>query len=241
MSKISLEQIYFGYDGKTVLEDFSFSFQEQVTTCLLGPSGCGKTTVLRLVAGLEVPGKGIISINGQAVSANRKVLLPPHKRKTGFVFQDLALWPHFTVFKNIAFGLQERKEKQVPDKVTRMLDFFGIGDQAKKYPHQLSGGQKQMVAVARSLVLKPDILLMDEPLANMDVKVKEVLLQHLRSLQQQDGFTMIYVTHDHHEALQTGETILVMNEGKIQASGTKEQILDSSNHFVKSFIKRREP
>ncbi len=236
MNKISLENIAHRYGEKKILDNFSFSFEEAQNTCIIGPSGCGKTTILRLIAGLEFPQKGIIKIDENVATENEKILLPPHKRKIGFVFQDLALWPHFTVFRNIAFGLKDRKEAQISDQVGQLLDLFGIADKVKKYPHQLSGGQKQMVAIARSLVHQPEIFLMDEPLANIDVKVKEDILVHIKYLQQQYGFTMLYVTHDHREALQTGDKIMVMNEGLIEVFGTKEQISNSSNHFVRSFI-----
>ena len=237
MHKISLEHIAHRYGDNKVLEDFSFSFEEARTTCMIGPSGCGKTTILRLIAGLETPLKGIIKINETVATENEKIFIPPHKRKIGFVFQDLALWPHFTVFRNIAFGLKDRKAEKVSQQVTQILDLFGIADKAKKYPHQLSGGQKQMVAIARSLVHQPEIFLMDEPLANIDVKVKENILAHIKLLQQQFRFTMLYVTHDHQEAMQTGDKILVMNEGVIEASGTKKEIGNSDNHFVRSFLK----
>ncbi|HEY9559306.1 MAG TPA: ABC transporter ATP-binding protein [Anseongella sp.] len=236
MPEITLEHIAHRYSSKQVLEGFTCSFGAGKTTCLLGPSGCGKTTVLRLIAGLEVPLKGSISIDDQIVSKNGKILVPPHQRKTGFIFQDLALWPHFTVFDQIAFGLREWKEKQVSEKVLGILELFGIKDQVKKYPHQLSGGQKQMVAIARSIVLQPEVLLMDEPLANIDVTLKATILRHLQSLREQYRFTMLYVTHDHREAMQTGDSISVMNAGKIEVSGTVQQMRESSNEFVKSFI-----
>jgi len=237
MHKILLEHIAHRYGENKVLDNFSYSFEKAKTTCMIGPSGCGKTTILRLIAGLEVPQMGIIKIDETVATENEKILLPPHKRKIGFVFQDLALWPHFTVFRNIAFGLKDRKEEKASHQVKQILDLFGIADKAKKYPHQLSGGQKQMVAIARSLVHRPEIFLMDEPLANIDVKVKDNILAHIRQLQEQFRFTMLYVTHDHQEAMQTGNKTLVMNEGVIEASGTKEEIGNSTNHFVRSFIK----
>lgn len=236
MHKIILENIAHNYGDKQVLDNFSFSFEQGKTTYIIGPSGCGKTTVLRLIAGLETPTQGIVKVDGEIVSNNGKVLVLPHNRKIGFVFQDLALWPHFTVYNNIAFGLKERKEKAIKEKVSDMLELFRIEDKAKKYPHQLSGGQKQMVAIARSLVLKPDILLMDEPLANIDIKLKEDILQHLKFLQQQQHFTMLYVTHEHCESMNSGDCILVMNAGKIEAAGSLEEISRSQNNFVKSFI-----
>ncbi|GAA5042486.1 hypothetical protein GCM10011506_45030 [Marivirga lumbricoides] len=237
MYKITLEHIMHSYEDKEVLQDFSFSFEQGKRTCLLGPSGCGKTTVLRLVAGLEKPAKGVIKISETVVSENGAILIPPHQRKIGFVFQDLALWPHFTVYDNIAFGLKENKEKNVKGKVAELLDLFGISDKAPKYPHQLSGGQKQMVAIARSLAMQPEILLMDEPLANIDAHLKERILQHMKDIQRQQQFTMLYVTHDQKEAMNTGDYIVVMNAGKIEAAGSKEEISHSSSRFVRSFIK----
>lgn len=237
MLEITLEHIIHHYGDKRVLKDFSFSFAQGRTTCLLGPSGCGKTTVLRLIAGLETPVGGIVKISGTTVSKNREIAVPPHKRNIGFVFQDLALWPHFTVYDNIAFGLKEKREQDIKEKVSDILGLFGINDKTRKYPHQLSGGQKQMVTIARSLVLQPQILLMDEPLANIDTHLKESILGHLKTIQKQQLFTMLYVTHDHREAFHTGDHILIMREGKIETSGTKEEIHNSTSKFVKSFLK----
>ncbi|MEZ5042131.1 MAG: ABC transporter ATP-binding protein [Saprospiraceae bacterium] len=237
MYKITLEHITHSYGDKEVLQDLSCSFEQGKITCLLGPSGCGKTTVLRLVAGLEKPENGVVKINGTVVSYNGTILIPPHQRKIGFVFQDLALWPHFTVYDNIAFGLKEKKGKNIKEKVAELLDLFGISDKAPKYPHQLSGGQKQMVAIARSMAMQPEILLMDEPLANIDTHLKENILNHLLKIQKQQKFTILYVTHDHREAMNTGDEIIVMNAGKIEAAGSKEAVSCSSSEFVRSFIK----
>ncbi len=237
MPKIILEHITHHYGEKEVLKDISFSFEQGKTTCLLGPSGSGKTTVLRLIAGLEKPSGGVVKIDGTTVSGKGKILVLPHQRKIGFIFQDLALWPHFTVYDNIAFGLKEKKEKHIKNKVADLLDLFGMRDKTREYPHQLSGGQKQMVAIARSLVLQPEILLMDEPLANIDTQLKENILQHLKAIQQQQGFTMLHVTHDPREAMTTGDYMLIMNAGKIEAAGSKEKIESSPSQFVKSFLK----
>lgn len=236
MYKITLEHIAHYYGDKETLKDFSISFEQGKTTCLLGPSGCGKTTLLRLIAGLEKPSDGIVKIGGVIVSRKKETIIPPHKRKIGFIFQDLALWPHFNVYENIAFGLKEKKEKNIKSKVAGMLDLFGIGDKITKYPHELSGGQKQMVALARSLALQPEILLMDEPLANIDTHLKENILQHLKTIQREKQFTLLYVTHDHREAMKIADYIIVMDMGRIVAAGTKEEILDSSMDFVKSFL-----
>lgn len=236
MYKITLEHIAHFYGDKETLKDFSISFEQGKTTCLLGPSGCGKTTLLRLIAGLEKPSDGVVKIGGTLVSKKKETIVPPHKRNIGFIFQDLALWPHFNVYENIAFGLKEKKEKNIKSKVVELLDLFGIGDKIFKYPHELSGGQKQMVAVARSLALQPEILLMDEPLANIDTHLKENILQHLKTIQRKKQFTLLYVTHDHREAMKIADYIIVMNRGKIVAAETKEEIQSSSIEFVKSFL-----
>ena len=233
---IELENITHSYADKPVLQDFDLNIDAGGLTSLLGSSGCGKTTILRLIAGLETPQKGIITIGNRKVSGDGKILVLPHKRNTGFIFQDLALWPHFTVYKNIAFGLEERKEKNIRETVLKMLGFFGLEEQAGKYPHQLSGGQKQLVAISRSLVLKPSILLMDEPLANIDVKLKRKILEHIKKLKSNFDLTIVYVTHDHKEAFAIADKIVVLNEGKIEDSGTPEQIKKSKNEYVKYFL-----
>ncbi len=233
---IELKNIYYSYDDNALLEDFSLSINNDKLTCLLGSSGSGKTTILRLIAGLEKPKRGEISINGKTVSRNGEIIIPSHKRNLGFIFQDLALWPHFTVFKNISFGLEGRKEKNIKETVTEMLKFFNLQEQVNKFPHQLSGGQKQLVAIARSLALKPKILLMDEPLANLDVKLKRSILNYVKMLKEKFNLTILYVTHDHKEAFAIADKIVVINSGKIEDSGTKEEIINSRNKFVRYFL-----
>ena len=190
------------------MQDLSLNIKENKLTCLLGDSGSGKTTILRLIAGLEIPKKGEIFIQNKLVTQANKIIIPPHKRNLGYIFQDLALWSHFTVYKNIAFGLKERKEKNIKEKVLDMLKNFGIQEHAKKYPHQLSGGQKQLVAISRSLILKPKILLMDEPLSNLDATLKAKMLEHILDLKNNFNLTIIYVTHDHKEAHEIADKII---------------------------------
>ncbi len=233
---IELKNITHYYGEHSVLDDLSLNIEDKKLTCLLGGSGSGKTTILRLIAGLEIPENGQIVIDDQNVTKNNQILVPPYKRNIGFIFQDLALWPHFTVYKNIAFGLDERKEKNVEETVFQMLDFFGLREHAEKFPHQLSGGQKQLVAISRSLVLKPKILLMDEPLASLDVKLKRKILEHIKNLKQDFDLTIIYVTHDHREAFKIADKLIVLNKGKIEETGTVEQIKESNNKFVKYFL-----
>ena len=233
---IKLNNISHSYGNNAVLHDLTLNVEAHKLTCLLGGSGCGKTTILRLIAGLEIPQAGQVVMENKVVTENEQIHIQPHQRNTGFIFQDLALWPHFTVYKNIAFGLTERNEKNVKDTVFKMLDFFGLQEQTQKYPHQLSGGQKQLVAISRSLVLKPKILLMDEPLSNLDVKLKRKILEHIKNLKQNFDLTIIYVTHDHKEAFAIADKIVVLDKGKIEEAGTVEQIKKSENKFVKYFL-----
>ena len=236
MTIIKLQNITHAYGEKKILQNFNIDFEANALTCLLGSSGCGKTTILRLIAGFETPENGSIFIEDEKVSSEGKILVPPHKRKLGYIFQDLALWPHFTVYKNIAFGPEERKEKNIKEKVFELLNFFNLSEHSEKYPHQLSGGQKQLLAIARALALKPKILLMDEPLSSLDVKLKHKMLQHIADLKQNFDLSIVYVTHDHKEAFAIADKIVVLNEGKIEASGNAQDIKKSENRFVKYFL-----
>lgn len=237
---IELKKISHQYGKSHVLNDLTMQIEEQQLTCLLGSSGSGKTTILRLIAGLETPQTGEIYMENKLVTKNNQIIVAPSERNLGFIFQDLALWPHFTVYKNIAFGLEERKEKSIKETVFNMLRNFGIEEHADKYPHQLSGGQKQLVAIARSLVLKPKVLLMDEPFASLDVKLKHKLLDHIHHLKESKelGYklSIVYVTHDHKEAFEIADKVVVLNEGKIEETGTVEQIKMSKNKFVNYFL-----
>ncbi len=233
---IKLTGIKHSYGKISVLQDLNVDIRANQITCLLGGSGCGKTTILRLISGLEIPEGGRVWIGDDVVTDGNEIVVPPHERNIGFIFQDLALWPHFTVYKNVAFGLIERKKNNVSESVTKMLDFFKLGNQSNKYPHQLSGGQKQLVAISRALVLKPKILLMDEPLANIDVKLKRKILTHIKELKERFDLTIVYVTHDHREAFAIADQVIVLNDGKIEETGTVEQIKQSTNEFVEYFL-----
>jgi len=233
---IKLINISHSYGEKLVLNELNLDITAGETTCLLGSSGCGKTTILRAIAGLEVPQEGEITIDGKLVTANNKILLPTQDRHIGFVFQDLALWPHFTVYKNMAFGLKEQRIPDVKKTVYEMLEYFNLRAYADKYPHQLSGGQKQLLAISRSLVLKPKILLMDEPLANLDVKLKRKILAYIKNLKQTFDISLIYVTHDHREAFAIADRVVVLNEGRIEEIGSMDEIKKSENKFVKYFL-----
>jgi len=233
---IKLKNISHSYGNNNVLQNLDLNIEKNKLTCLLGSSGSGKTTILRLIAGLEIPQNGKVIVNNQIFTDNSKIIVSPEKRNLGFVFQDLALWSHFTVYKNIAFALSEKKEKNIKEKVFEMLNFFGVEEHAEKYPHQLSGGQQQLVAISRSLVLQPKILLMDEPLANLDVKLKRKILKHIIKLKQKFNITIVYVTHDHREAFAIADKIVVLNDGKIEDEGTPEEIKKSNNNYVKYFL-----
>jgi len=233
---IRLHNIYHSYADKPVLNKLSIDFKSNQISCLLGGSGSGKTTILRLIAGLETPQKGSILIDKTIATQNSEIKILPHQRKIGFIFQDLALWPHFTIYKNIAFGLTEKKEKNSQVRVKEILDFFDLTAHQNKYPHQLSGGQKQLVALARALVLKPKVLLMDEPLSSLDVKLKRKILDYIKNLKAEFNLSIIYVTHDHKEAFAIADQITVLNEGVIAETGSVTQIKKSTNKFVKYFL-----
>lgn len=233
---IELKNISHYYKDKKAIKDLSLSIKENKITCLLGGSGSGKTTLLRIIAGLEIPYQGVVEIDKKVVTKDGKSKTSPQNRNIGFIFQDLALWPHFTVYDNIAFGLKEHNHQNIKQTVDDILDFMEIKDHADKYPHQLSGGQKQRVAIARSLVLEPKVLLMDEPLTNLDIKLKRKLLELIKNLNYELEITIIYVTHNQNEAFYIADEIVVLNEGVIEDKGTIDQIKNSKNEYIKYFL-----
>jgi iron(III) transport system ATP-binding protein len=201
---------------------------------LLGPSGCGKTTILRLIGGFHKPDQGEIYFGEREVSA-----LPPYQRNIGMVFQNYALWPHMTLFDNVAYGLKIRKvpARDIPGKVATVFSMVNLTGLEKRYPGQLSGGQQQRVALARALVLNPDVLLLDEPLSNLDAKIRLQVRAEIRKLQKGLGVTSIYVTHDQEEALTISDRIAVLNQGKIQQIGAPRDLYEKpENAFVADFI-----
>ena len=201
---------------------------------LLGPSGCGKTTILRLIGGFHKPDHGEIYFDGKAVT-----LIPPYERNIGMVFQNYALWPHMTIFNNIAYGLKLKKfsKAEIADKVSHVLKLVNLMGLEKRYPGQLSGGQQQRVALARALVLNPHVLLLDEPLSNLDAKIRVQVRAEIRKLQKELAITTIYVTHDQEEALTLSDRIAVINLGKLQQIGTPRNLYERpENPFVADFI-----
>jgi iron(III) transport system ATP-binding protein len=201
---------------------------------LLGPSGCGKTTTLRMIAGFNKPDRGEVYFNDRLMN-----YVPPDKRNTGMVFQNYALWPHMSVFKNVSFGLEMRKisQQKTQERVKAALDLVELEDFSERTPDQLSGGQQQRVALARALVIEPDVLLLDEPLSNLDAKLRVEMRKEIKILQKKLGITTIYVTHDQKEALAVSDRLAVMGMGRIVQVGTPSEIYSNpSNRFVASFI-----
>ena len=201
---------------------------------LLGPSGCGKTTTLRMIAGFERPDRGEILFDGRPVND-----LPPYERNIGIVFQDYALFPHMTVFKNVAFGLEMKglPKSEIERKVRWALEIVGLTGLENRYPEQLSGGQQQRVALARALVVEPEVLLLDEPLSNLDAKIRERLRGEIRRIQRELGITTIYVTHDQEEAMAISDRIAVMNFGKVEQVGKPlELYYRPETEFVARFL-----
>lgn len=205
---------------------------------LLGPSGCGKTTTLRMIAGFIDPDGGEILLNGE-LAANAKSALPPEKRHLGMMFQNYAVWPHKSVFDNVAYGLQlaKRPKAEIKERVMRMLENVNLDKLANRKPAELSGGQQQRVALARALVTEPSLLLMDEPLSNLDAALRQSMRHELKAMQRRVEVAMLYVTHDQEEALVLADRVVVMNAGNIEQIGTPEEVYQRPrNAFVATFI-----
>ena len=221
-------------ENTTVLNNISFELERGKFYTLLGPSGCGKTTILRLIAGFTEPSEGTILFNGKKINQ-----IPANERKVNTVFQDYALFPHLNVFENIAFGLRIKKVKQaeVKRRVEEALKFVNLSGYATRELTEMSGGQRQRVAIARAIINDPEVILLDEPLSALDLKLRTEMQYELRDLQQRLGKTFIFVTHDQEEALAMSDEIFVMNNGEIQQSGTPLDIYDEPiNRFVADFI-----
>jgi ABC-type Fe3+/spermidine/putrescine transport system ATPase subunit len=218
MAIIVFNSVSKSYSGKTALHDFSLTVEPGQCVAILGPSGCGKTTVLRLLAGFIAPDAGTISIDGEVVAANGKILQQPEQRHLGMVFQDLALWPHLTVERNLEFGLKAQgvSKTERTKRIGEILKLVDMEAYRRSRPAELSGGQQQRVALARALVLQPKALLMDEPLSNLDEELNKHLRGELLRLHTQLGFTLLYVTHDRAEAIEIGTRIVCMRQGRIE-------------------------
>ncbi len=231
---IELKNISKAFDGETVLDNISLDIHDNEFITLLGPSGCGKTTTLRIIGGFVYPDQGDVIFMGDRIND-----VPPHKRNVNTVFQKYALFPHLNVFENVAFPLRERKvpKQEIKEKVIKMLDMVMLSGFAHRRVTSLSGGQQQRVAIARALVNEPKVLLLDEPLGALDLKLRKDMQQELKKIQKSTGITFIFVTHDQEEALSMSDTIVVMSEGKIQQIGTPQDIYNEPvNAFVADFI-----
>ena len=222
------------FDGTQALTDINLYIRKREFITLLGPSGCGKTTMLRIIGGFEYPTEGQVLFEGKDLTA-----VPPYKRRINTVFQKYALFPHLNVKDNIAFGLKLKKlpKDQIESRVKRMLRLVKMTGYERRSVEQLSGGQQQRIAIARALVNEPEVLLLDEPLGALDLKLRKAMQLELKAMQQQLGITFIYVTHDQEEALTMSDTIVVMKDGRIQQVGDSKRIYDEpKNAFVADFI-----
>ena len=235
---------YIGERGQAIraANDVGFEVPPGKLFTLLGPSGCGKTTTLRSIAGLERPRLGEISVGDDVVySSQRGIFVPPNQRGLGMVFQSYAIWPHMTVFENAAFplrvGRKKLSSKEITERVTRVLKTVDLEEMAQREATKLSGGQQQRLALARALVMEPKILLLDEPLSNLDAKLRERMRFELKRLQRELGITTVYVTHDQSEALALSHSIAVMNRGRIEQIGAPREIYERpANQFVADFV-----
>ena len=231
---VSLKDIVVDFDGQKVLDGLSLDIHDKEFVTFLGPSGCGKTTTLRVIAGFVTPKSGNVFFDGKDI-AN----MPPYKRPVNTVFQKYALFPHLNVFENVAFGLRLKKmtEEEIRPKVLEMLEIVGLKGFERRSIHQLSGGQQQRVAIARALVKMPKVLLLDEPLSNLDARLRLQTREELRRIQCETKITTVFVTHDQEEAMSISDMIIVMKEGVIQQIGKPQEVYDNpANLFVAKFL-----
>lgn len=228
MSRVILNGVSKAFESTVVVPGIDLEAREGEFLSLLGPSGCGKTTVLRMIAGLETPSGGTIRLGDEVVfDAGARTDVPPEKRCVGMVFQSYAVWPHLTVFENVAFPLRCRKvpRQEIEGRVMEMLGRVQLADYAKRRPHQLSGGQQQRVSLARALVGRPRVLLLDEPLSNLDAALRDELCDELIALRRLYPVTMIYVTHDQREAAKLSDRIALMKAGRLERLGSPSEVL----------------
>ena len=238
MSTVTIKNLTKSFGSSQVLKEFNEVFRDGEFVTLLGPSGCGKTTMLRMIAGFEIPTTGEIWIDDKLVSGG-KTFIPPEKRSVGMVFQSYAVWPHMNVFDNVAYPLTIKKvpKAEIKKSVEHVLEIVHLSQYAERFPNQLSGGQQQRVALARALVAAPKLLLLDEPLSNLDAKLRESMRFEIKEIQRQLGITVVYVTHDQTEAMAMSDRIFLINRGVVQQSGTPQQIYNEpANQFVADFL-----
>ena len=238
MATVSIKNVTKAFGDNVVLKEFNAEFSDGEFITLLGPSGCGKTTMLRMIAGFEKPTGGELYIDGELVSGG-KVFIPPEKRGVGMVFQSYAVWPHMNVFDNVAYPLSIRHspKAEIKSAVDRVLGIVHLSQYAQRFPNQLSGGQQQRVALARALVAEPKLLLLDEPLSNLDAKLRESMRFEIKEIQKKLGITVVYVTHDQTEAMAMSDRIFLINRGVVQQCGSPQEIYNTpANQFVADFL-----
>lgn len=240
MSSVEFTNVSKDFGSNLILKNLSFKINDGEFVSFLGPSGCGKTTSLRIIAGLEKNTKGLVKLDDLVVSnPDKNEFLVPEKRHLGMVFQSYAIWPHMTIFENVAFPLRmaNKTKEDIQKSVNEILEIVELSHLANRMPNTLSGGQQQRVALARGLVAKPRVLLLDEPLSNLDAKLREKMRKDIRDLQQLFKITCIYVTHDQVEAFSMSDRIMIMDQGLILQFDTPDQIRQSpANSFIKDFI-----
>lgn len=236
MGTLLLENITKRYGNNTVVSNANISVSKNEFVTIVGPSGCGKTTILRMIAGFIEPSEGRITLdNDEIVNTSKKVAVPPEKRGIGMVFQSYAVWPHMNVFDNVSYPLRIRKVNKnvIKEKTMEVLKIVHLEPYVHRFPYELSGGQQQRVALARALVMEPRLLLLDEPLSNLDAKLREQMRFEIKQIQQKMGVTIINVTHDQIEAMTMSDKVVVMNSGHVIQIGSPEEIY---NHPVNSFV-----
>ena len=238
MSSITLNNITKNYGSVQIIQNFSDKFNDREFITLLGPSGCGKTTMLRMIAGFEKPTTGEIKIDDVVVSSADK-FVPPNLRNIGMVFQSYAVWPHMNVFDNVAYPLKIKRvsSSEITERVINILEAVHLSPYVKRMPSELSGGQQQRIALGRALVSNPKVLLLDEPLSNLDAKLRESMRFEIKDVQQRFGITVVYVTHDQTEAMAMSDRVIVFNNGAVQQTDTPMNIYrNPANQFVADFV-----
>lgn len=240
MSNVVLKGLSKSFGEVNVVNNIDLEIKDHEFVSFLGPSGCGKTTTLRMIAGFDMPTEGEIFIGDRLVSSTRsRIFIPPEDRNVGMVFQNYAVWPHMDVFKNVAYPLKIKKARspEIRERVMKVLSLVKLVGMEKRYPHQLTGGQQQRVALARALVMEPDVMLLDEPLSNLDAKLREEMRFEIKDIQRRIGVTIIYVTHDQAEAMAMSDRILLLHDASVQQLGTPRELYERpENQFVADFI-----
>ena len=242
MGNLKLNKINKMFDSNSVVKDFSIKVREKSLLTILGPSGCGKSTLLSCIAGIEKPNSGNITLDDRILfDVNLKINIMPEKRNIGFVFQNYALWPHMNVKEHLFFPLKAKKmsKNQMIEKSDKILGLLNLEDKLNSYPYQLSGGEQQRVALGRALIMEPDLLLLDEPLSNLDALLRDRMQYEIKLVQKKLGITTIMVTHDQREAEKMSDEVIVMNNGYIEQYGLFTDIVNNpKTDFVKNFIRK---